>query len=178
MVATDELPSEEISRRLQSLRYDLRNRVPVRGRRKISIAYIARMAGLHRATLYRVMHGRVSEKSRASLSPLLITHAGEGLLPRPRDPLPPPQDKLVRATDWNEWSRCRTCGGRQFSPVIMNEAKWFFCDGCLPQEQYPTLGARSVGLTDPIMSQKGMQLVPRPLHDKPLVLASDFDFSR
>jgi hypothetical protein len=29
----------------------------------------------------------------------------------PPDPLPPPQDRLVGAEDWNEWAPCR-CGGR------------------------------------------------------------------
>jgi hypothetical protein len=63
---------------------------------------------------------------------------------QPPDPLPAPQDKLVRASDWNEWARCRTCAGRWFSPVLMNGSKWYFCDGCLPPAQYPALGARPV----------------------------------
>jgi hypothetical protein len=138
------LPEQEIIRRLRSLRYSSENRANVRGGRKTPLKLLAELAGLHRVTLYRAFwYGRLSERSRAALSPVLIMHTGEGLLPRPPDP-PPPQDKLVRAADRNEGSRCRTCGGRRFSPVIMNEAKWFFCDGCLPPAQYPALGARPV----------------------------------
>lgn len=141
MTVTHELRDEEITRWLRLLCYSPDNRANVRGGRKVPLTRVAEMAGLHRCTLYRtILSGRISERSRAALSPVLIMQTGDGLSPAPADPTP--QEKLVRVEDWNERSRCRTCGGRRFSPVIMNEAKWFFCDGCLPSTQYSALGAR------------------------------------
>jgi hypothetical protein len=63
------LSAEEIIRRLRMLRYSPDNRAPVRGGRKIPLNYVAGVANLHRATLYRaIMSGQLSEKSRAALS--------------------------------------------------------------------------------------------------------------
>ena len=127
----------EIVRQLRLLRYDDANRAPVRGGRKVPLIRVAKMAGLHRATLYRaIMQGVISERSRAALSRALIM-----LQAQMKTGVAPPQDKIVRSQDWNELSRCSTCGGWQFSPVLMSGAKWHFCDGCLPPSQYPALGA-------------------------------------
>ena len=127
----------EIVRELRLLRNDDANRAPVRGGRKVPLIRVAKMAGLHRATLYRaIFEGRISDKTRKALSPVLIMLQ--------RAPVPhPPQAKLVPAADYGEWCPCLTCGGIGFSPVMMNEVKWFFCNGCLPPEQYPALGARA-----------------------------------
>jgi hypothetical protein len=134
----------EIVRQLRLLRYGPDNRASVRGGRKIPLKRLAEMAGLHRATLYRaIFEGRISDKTRKALSrPLLMLQAkmSTGAVSRPPGP---PQDKMVRSQDWNELSRCSTCGGWQFSPVLMNSTKWYFCDGCLPPSQYPALGARA-----------------------------------
>jgi hypothetical protein len=137
----------------------------LRGEHRVPLAVVASLAQLSRQTLYEVLHevlrgtsGVMSEATQARLS-AVISEIEDGTIKIRRrgqrwevdcgpDPSPPPQDKLVRAADWNEWSRCRTCGGGWFSPVIMNGAKWFFCDGCLPPVQYPALGARPVGATD------------------------------
>jgi hypothetical protein len=142
LVSRPVMREAEIVRQLQLLRNDDANRAPVRGGRKVPLIRVAKMAGLHRATLYRaIMQGRISDKSRVALSPALIMHMDGGLLSRQPGPPPRPQDKLVRAVDWNEWSFCRTCGGTSFSPVILHNAAWYFCDGCLPPSQYPALGA-------------------------------------
>ena len=145
MIDLKNLSKQEIIRQLRLLRFSPENRANVRGGRKKPLKLVAELAGLHRVTVYRaIWSGQLSKPSRTVLSPVLVMQTGEGQLPRPPDPPPPPQDKLVRAVDWNEGSRCRTFGGRRFSPVLMNEAKWFFCDGCLPPAQYPGLGARPV----------------------------------
>ena len=134
----------EIVRELRLLRNDDANRAPVRGGRKVPLIRVAKMAGLHRVTLYRaIMQGRISDKSQEALSrALIMLQKDTGAVSRPPGP---PQDKIVRSQDWNELSRCRTCGGWQFSPVLMNSTKWYFCDGCLPPEHYPALGARPIG---------------------------------
>jgi hypothetical protein len=63
----------------------------------------------------------------------------------PPDPLPWPQPKLVRAEDWNEWSRCATCGGRDYTRVTLHgtTAEWYLCNGCLWWET-AGMGARKV----------------------------------
>ena len=73
MISSNELSDQEIVRRLRMLRYSPDNRASVRGGRKISIKYVAWLANLHRATLYRaITSGRISEKTREALSPVLI----------------------------------------------------------------------------------------------------------
>jgi hypothetical protein len=67
------LSEQDIIRRLRLLRHDPQNRADSRGGRKIPLRWVAEMAGLDRATLYRaIWSGRISEKSRAALSPVLI----------------------------------------------------------------------------------------------------------
>jgi hypothetical protein len=63
----------EIVRQLRLLVHDPDNRASVRGGRKVPLIRVAKMAGLHRVTLYRaIMEGRISERSRARLSRALI----------------------------------------------------------------------------------------------------------
>jgi hypothetical protein len=134
----------DIIRKLAWLRY-----APDNGRgkaRKLPLKRVAEMAGLNRVSVYRVLWtGRISDRSREALSLVLdMLQTGGDVVSRSPEQSPAlPQDRLVRASDWNEWARCRSCGGRRFSPVIMNGAKWFFCNGCLPPGQYPALGARA-----------------------------------
>jgi hypothetical protein len=137
------MSSADVVRALTWLRY-----APANGRgrgRKTAIKAVAEAAGVNRVTLYRIIQtGQISEKSREALSPVLaMFETGAGLVPRPPDPHLPRQDKLVRASDWKEGSRCRNCGGIGFSPVIMNGTNWYFCDDCLPPTQYPAVGARA-----------------------------------
>ena len=67
------LSAEEIICLLRTLRYSPDNRGSVRGGRKIPLRRIAEMAGVHRARLYRIIQdGRVSDKSREALSPVLL----------------------------------------------------------------------------------------------------------
>jgi hypothetical protein len=66
------MSESDIVRGLRRLRYDPANG---RGRgRKVPIKCIAEEAGVHRATLYRIIcDGRVSDKSREALSLVLIS---------------------------------------------------------------------------------------------------------
>jgi len=125
------LSEREIVRALWMYRYDRRRRVPIKA--------LAEACQLHRSVLYDAMHAvRVSERASAILSTVIGQIADDRLRFRrvgqvwepdyrfPPDPLPPPQPRLVRATDFVEWSRCQSCGGLWFSPVIMNGAPWFF----------------------------------------------------
>jgi hypothetical protein len=73
LVSRPVMRGAEIVRQLRLLRDDDANRAPVRGGRKVPLILVAKMAGLHRVTLYRAtMQGRVSERSRAPLSRALI----------------------------------------------------------------------------------------------------------
>ena len=73
MIAGNELSDQEIERRLRMLRYSPDNRTPGAWRLEISIKYVAWLANLHWATLYRaITSGRISEKTREALSPVLI----------------------------------------------------------------------------------------------------------
>jgi hypothetical protein len=73
MITSNELSDQEIVRRLRMLRYSPDNWAPVRGGRKIPLKYVAGVANLHRATLYRaIISGQISEKTREALSPVLI----------------------------------------------------------------------------------------------------------
>jgi hypothetical protein len=141
------LSEREIVRALWMYRYDRRRRVPIKA--------LAEACQLHRSVLYDAMlTGRVSERARAILSTVIgwiadgrlrFQRVGQVWDPDyrfPPDPLPPPQPRLVRAADFVEWSRCQSCGSLWFSPVVMNGAPWFFCDGCLPEAQWPAVGAR------------------------------------
>jgi hypothetical protein len=68
------LSVEEITRQLRTLRYSLDNRARVRGGRKVPLKRIAEQAGMHRATLYRIIWGgRISDNSRVALSLVLMS---------------------------------------------------------------------------------------------------------
>jgi hypothetical protein len=66
-----QMNASEIVRELRRLCYDRANG---RGKgRKVPIKCIAERAGIHRATLYRIIRdGRVSDKSRVALSLVLV----------------------------------------------------------------------------------------------------------
>ena len=68
---TATMTAEEIIRELNRLRHD-----PANGRgkgRKVPLKWIAEQAGISRAGLYRIISDRrVSDRSRAALSPVLI----------------------------------------------------------------------------------------------------------
>jgi hypothetical protein len=68
------MSASEIVRELRRLRYDPANG---RGRgRKVPLKRIAENAGVHRATLYRIIRGgRISENSRVALSLVLVDRA-------------------------------------------------------------------------------------------------------
>jgi hypothetical protein len=68
------MSASEIVRELRRLRYDPANG---RGRgRKVPNKRIAEQAGVHRATLYRIIWGgRISDNSRTALSLVLVDRA-------------------------------------------------------------------------------------------------------
>jgi hypothetical protein len=95
------------------------------------------------------MRGELSEKHRPRFSAVLIAIRDQILtLERrgqrwqtvwhePPGVLPPPQDKLVRASDWHRWASCRSCGGRSWGPVLRaGDQAWVACSSCIPEDQY------------------------------------------
>jgi hypothetical protein len=137
------LPEEEIIRWLQRcmLKHCLDRSL------RIPIAVIARMADVSSKLLYLIVLGRrrLTETVRIRLSAVL-SGLDDGTISccgrvgqewqidyrEPPDPLPPPQEKCVRAEDWNEWARCRTCGGHRYTLVTMGNRLWYLCDHCRP----------------------------------------------
>lgn len=125
----------------------------LRGERRVPIAAVASMCGLSRETVYQAMRGVMSGTTRAVLLAVIRQIDGGGIrffrvgqewrFCEPPDPLPPPQPRLVRAADWNEWARCQSCGGWRYTRVTMHGAEWHMCDGCLPW-QTAGMGARPV----------------------------------
>jgi hypothetical protein len=136
------LPAAKVANLLQ--RHMLRHRAD--RARRVPIAVIARMADVSRETAYQAARSRMGEVTRARLSAVL-SWIEDGTLKVGRrigqvwpvdyrtapDPLPPPQDKCVRAEAWNEWARCRSCGGCRYTRVTLHgtDAEWYLCDGCL-----------------------------------------------
>jgi hypothetical protein len=123
------------------------------GPRPVSIKAIAGMAGVKRHTVWDCRDpDLISERLQAVLSPILRDiEAGRIRFTRktlyapdsrqghlrgstidvdyrtpPARP-PPPQPRMVRASDYNEWSRCQSCGSPHFSAF----GAYFGCDGCL-----------------------------------------------
>lgn len=59
----------------------------------------------------------------------------------PPERMPPPQDKITRADEWNEWARCRTCAGIDWLPAYPERARpVMVCSFCVPLSQFPALG--------------------------------------
>jgi hypothetical protein len=114
---------------------------------RVPLVAIAAMCDVDRKFLYRLVSG-----DRSMPAPLLerldavLTSLdnGEVIFRRvgqvwqaewvtPPNPLPPPQDRMTRAGDWNEWSACRSCAGRRWTRVHLHQApaQWYLCDGCM-----------------------------------------------
>ena len=139
----------DIVRALRNYRYN----PAFTGSRRVPLSAIAQLCGLTRETIYQARRGVMSETTRTKLTTVIgwinedkvrFRRNGQqwGVEWRtPPDPLPLPQDKLVRASDWNEWSQCRTCSGLRWSPIVMTNARWYVCDQCVPKNQWPAIGA-------------------------------------
>lgn len=159
------LTVEEVSARLQNcmLRHcdDRSRRVP--------IAAVATLCEVTRETIYQAARGQMSEITRVRLSAVLRWIEDDTLRFRrvgretwlaewrtPPNPLPPPQDRMTRAVDWNEWSRCRSCGGARWTRVTLHgtSAVWYLCDTCTWWET-AGLGARPVERPRSAVSQSG-----------------------
>ncbi len=121
------------------------------GPRPVSIKAIAAMAGVRRWTVWDCRDpDLISERLQTVLSPILrdieagrirfvrkaIGSGDRGLRGSTfeveyRSPqagrMPPPQPRMVRAADYNEWARCQSCGSPHFSAF----GSYFGCDGCL-----------------------------------------------
>jgi len=52
----------------------------------------------------------------------------------------PPQSRLTELSDYNWWSRCRSCGGRRFGHCVIAGKSWAACWDCIPPEMYGTIG--------------------------------------
>jgi hypothetical protein len=147
------LTPHEIARALRMFMWPER-----KGEHRIVAGAIATMAGVDRITLWRyaTQRRRMSEYVQSALSPIIrdieagklrFRRAGrEWQIEEAPARLPPPQDRLVRATDWNEWARCRSCGGWRFTEVSIHGTRWFLCDTCLPW-QTAGIGAQPVDRT-------------------------------
>jgi hypothetical protein len=137
----------EIMRALGRYRFELR------GEYRVPLAVLASIVGISRPSLYRAAWGYMSTVTRAKLSYFIdLIESGRLRFPRlgrewqvdyrtPPNPLPLPQDRLVRVVDWNEWAPCR-CGGRRFMPLIIGGRLYRACDQCMPEDQWPAIGGR------------------------------------
>jgi hypothetical protein len=110
------------------------------------LTVIASMCDVDRRFFYEIMNGDrpLPETLRSRLDAVLTAiETGEVVFRRvnkvweaeyrtPPNPLPPPQERMVRAADWNEWARCRSCGGARWTPVTLHGAAavWYLCDTC------------------------------------------------
>jgi hypothetical protein len=124
-----------------------------RGEGRAPIACLCRHLGITRPTFYAIRRrGRVAEKRRGVFSIVLCSieqkqlgfrRRGQGWetvrRQRPAGPVPP-QDKITRADEWNEWAGCRTCAGLRWAPARMGAREVMVCAACIPPDQYPAIG--------------------------------------
>jgi hypothetical protein len=122
----------------------------LRSHDRVPFVAIAQACDVSRRFLSYVLNGErrlpasVGERLDALLTPL---EAGELTFRRvgqvweaeyhiPPNPLPPPQARMVRATDFVAWARCSVCGGARYSLVTLHgaAAHWYLCDGCMAWE--------------------------------------------
>lgn len=143
------LSDAEIARRLRGIQRS-------RGRGRVPVVSVARHLGLSRVTIYNyIKRGRVPEKRRLWLSVLLADlerralaferrkKTWEKIRRTPPDPLPPPQAKMVRAEEWDEWARCSTCAGNSWHHAYHGARELIVCARCIPENQFPALGYSS-----------------------------------
>lgn len=145
------LSDAEIARRLSSLQRS-------RGHGRVPVASVARHLGLSRPTIYKYLRGRIPARKPARrywLSVFLLDLERKALAferkgqswrkvrRTPPDPLPPPQDKIVRADEWNEWAHCRTCDCNNWLPAYHFSKALMVCASCIPLGQFPYLGFSS-----------------------------------
>lgn len=148
-LAVTMLSDAEIANRLRNIKLS-------RGRGRVPVASVARYLGLSRVTVYKYINrGRVPEKRRHWLSVLLrdLEHralsferrkqAWQKVRRTPPDPLPPPQSKMMRADEWNEWAQCSTCASRSWHHAYHGARELIVCARCIPENQFPALGYSS-----------------------------------
>jgi hypothetical protein len=115
--------------------------------RRAPVTLIASMCDVDRRFLYEIMNGErpMPDSLCSRLDAVLTAHeAGELVFRRagwtweaewitPPNPLPPPQERMTRSADWNQWARCRSCGGGQWTRVTLHgaPAHWYLCDTCM-----------------------------------------------
>lgn len=118
------------------------------------VTCLAAQARLSRPTLYKIARGgRVPDRKRVSM--VLALHGleartlafvrrrqrWEAVRRLPPDRMPPPQDKMMRADEWNEWARCRTCGGSDWLGAFQQGGRALMvCAACVPRSQFSALG--------------------------------------
>lgn len=124
-----------------------------RGPGRVPVAILCKHLGISRPTYYAIAKGgRVAERSRPVFSIVLGSLEHRTLLferrrnrwqtirRSPPVPLPPPQDKMMRADEWNEWARCRTCAALSWIPALRGGRPHWVCGRCIPHDQFPYLG--------------------------------------
>lgn len=126
--------------------------------RRVNLCAIAAMAGVARWSLNRYMLGRrqLPEYVQSALSPILrdiengkirfdrFERSGREWRIDYRQPpvrMPPPQPRVIRAEDYNEWSCCQSCGGPRFSS-FRSDRVYFACDSCVSLTDRRMLGSR------------------------------------
>ncbi len=133
--------------------------------RRVDITAMCAMAGVSWVKLYeQLRRGWLNERMQAVLSPILrdieagrikFRLASRGRCKRDTNPdgeieyrqpparPPPPQPRVIRADDYNEWSRCQSCGSPHFSSFKGLAGKLHYaCDGCVTEADRKMLGAR------------------------------------
>jgi hypothetical protein len=122
-----------------------------RREQRVSISAIAGMTGLDRSTIYEARRGIMSERVRAVLLPVIASiERGELRFRRvgqvweyrqQPDRLPPPQPRVIPASDYREWARCQSCGSPHFSRFTADKV-YYACDTCVGLADRQMLGAR------------------------------------
>ncbi len=139
------LSDAEIITRLKTYYYGSYHKGP----RQVPIAGIARLCGLNEQTLFDAMkRGGVTERNRQIVSTILLMME-EGYIevkpqgvvnfPDPPAELPPPQDKIVRAEEWQRFAPCRTCSGTQWGEAWNRKQAMRICLKCVPENQWKAL---------------------------------------
>jgi hypothetical protein len=122
----------------------------LRSNDNVLISVLASMCDVSRRFLTYVLRGdrrlpdTLADRLEALLGPLetneltfrRVGQVWEAEYHTPPNPLPPPQARMVPATDFVEWARCSVCGGARYSLVTLHgaAAHWYLCDGCMPWE--------------------------------------------
>lgn len=125
---------------------------------RVNLRAVAQMAGMRYEILWRCKTGRlrITERVQEVLSPIFrdiesgrIKFKAVGSFKdrwqiefrEPPGRPPPPQSRVIRADDYNEWARCASCGHPRFSSFT-SDRLYYACDVCVTEPDRRMLGAR------------------------------------